>query len=452
MITLKTKKQKILYAFGAFGVNLLNLIVGSYLCAGLILEGFAEKDILNHTYAGKDLVIVALWGVFTLIAKILDGVIDIPMASLTDNLKSKFGRRRPSLIIGMVPMIIAYLLFLVIPTNKSSSLFNTIYYAVILCLFYTSYTLTMVTYYSTYSEIVDNQKDRQFISNVKAVADILYFILGFVGVVAMLNGFNVRIVGLMVLPLVFTMLIPLFMIKEPSNLEDSKEVKEYKKEKIGLFKSIAKTFSNKSFIIWMVVSMLLTFSSQLFLGGISPYFSATGMSMIYVMLAAFLPVPFTIRIFNVIQRKKGFGWAIRYTLFIFGLAMLALYFVSFIDNHTLKTILSIIGGLISSLSIGSIFSVSYSVPSELAADEKNEKGDDNSAMYFAIQGLFSGVATGLATGIVLNSLRNLKYGANNIVYLTLICGVVALIGVGLTFILPKKVQNIGIDEDRKFEI
>lgn len=444
MKTITKTSHKILYASGAFGVNLLNLVMGSYLCAALIAGDFALADVANHSYVGNDLVIASIWGVFVLVAKIVDGIIDIPMASFTDNLKTKFGRRRPSLIIGLVPMVIAYLLFLVVPQREATVL-NTIYYGIVLCVFYSFYTLTMVTYYSTFSEIVDNQKDRQFISNVKAVVDIVYFILGFVAIKAMLGAFNVRLVGLMILPLVLMMLIPIFLIKEKSNLDQVDDT--IKSERVDLFKSIRLTFSNKNFISWMIVSMILTFSSQLFLGGISPYFSATGMNMIYVMMASFAPVPLTIKLFNKIQTRKGFGMAILYTLGIFAISMILMFGVGFVSDPTLKLVLSIIAGLISSFAIGSIFSVNYSVPSELAAEEKETNGHDNSAMYFAVQGLFSGIATGLGTGPLLTLLRKIEiFNQYGIVYLTIICGVVALIGAIASLYLPKKVRNIGKTE------
>ena len=83
MRKLTKRSQMMLYAVSGMGVNMLNLMMGSYLCSALISGGFSAKDVPFQTFAGKDLVIAGLWAVFTLVAKILDGVIDIPMASFT---------------------------------------------------------------------------------------------------------------------------------------------------------------------------------------------------------------------------------------------------------------------------------------------------------------------------------------------------------------------------------
>ena len=404
MKKLHKKSQMLLYAVSGMGVNMLNLMFGSYLCSALLAGGFADKVLPFQTYIGKDLVVAAVWAVFVLVAKIIDGIIDIPMASFADNLRTRWGRRRPSLIIGFIPMVVAYLLFLVIPDPTGATIVNTIYYGIVLCMFYIFYTLTMVTYYATFTEIVETERERTIISNTKAVCDILYFILGYVVVRMMLNSMNVRLVALIVLPLSLTMTIPMFMIKEPSNRKrDGNE--DEKVKSVSLVKSIGYTFRNKTFIVWMVVYSLMSFGLQLFLGGINEYFSFVGLNMVFVMMASFAPVPLALIWCSRIQRRKGFGAAYRFALISFTVGMLMLFFVGLMPQGSLKSILSIVSGLVCSLAVGSMFSVSYSIPSQLAADESEATGVSNSAMYFAIQGLFSGIATGIATGIVLVALK-----------------------------------------------
>ena len=211
MRKLTKRWQLFVYAVSAMGVNMLNLMMGSYLCSALIAGGFEQTARQFQTYKGYDLVIAGVWAGFVLVAKIIDGIIDIPMASLTDRLRSRWGRRRPSLIIGMVPMLAAYAAFLFIPNPSGSTMLNTVYYGLVLCVFYSFYTLTMVTYYATYTEIVETERERSILSNVKSVCDIVYYILGYVVVRALLNGMNIRIVALLVLPMALTMLIPLFI-------------------------------------------------------------------------------------------------------------------------------------------------------------------------------------------------------------------------------------------------
>lgn len=454
MRKLNRKWQMLLYACSGFGVNLLNLMMGSYLCSALLIGGFRGDAILYQTYNGSNLVVAGVWAAFVLIAKIIDGVIDIPMASFTDRLQSRFGRRRPSIVIGMIPMIAAYLLFLVIPHPQGESIWNTIYYGVILCVFYSFYTLTMVTYYATFTEIVETEDERVFMSNVKSVCDIFYFILGYVVVRAMLNSMNVRPVALIVLPLVLTMTIPLFMIKEPST--KGKVVLDNGTRTVNLIESLKYTFQNRAFILWMIVIFFMNFGVNLFLGGINEYFSFTGLNMIFIMACSFAPVPFTLILYNKIIKKKGFGFAFRYVLLTYGLGMVCMFFVGLIpaSMNTLKTVLSIVSGIICSFAVGALFAVAYSVPSQLAADEEQETGVSHSAMYFAIQGVFSGVATGLAQGVVLVALKKASEGRTGLAamsFMTLICGLGMLVSFICTFFLPRQITHIGLPDKNEPE-
>ena len=445
MRKLKTRGQKMLYALSGLGVNMLNLMMGSYLCSAIIASGFAEKVKPFQTFAGTDLVLIPVWAVFGIIAKIVDGVIDVPMASFADNLRSRFGRRRPAIIIGLVPMIVAYLLFLVVPNPGQATLLNTVYLGVVLCLFYMSYTLTMVTYYATYTEIVDTNEDREFISNVKSVCDILYFILGYVGVRAMLNGMNIRTVALIVLPIVLTMLIPLFMIKEADNRKSS----GVNEKSVGLLTSIGCTMKNRNFVLWMIVYSFMTFGVQLFLSGINEYFAGTGMNMILVMVGSFAPVPLALVIYRRIYGRYGFGTAFRYALITFSVGMLSLFGVSFIPAGGARTVLSVSAGILCSLSIGALFSVAYSVPSQLAADEEKKTGIANSAMYFAVQGLFSGVATAIGSYVVLNALKAAAgsisdtSSVNPIYFMTAVSAAGTLLSFVLTYMLPRSLVDMG---------
>lgn len=484
MQVIRTKWKLILYAFGAFGVNLLNLMVGSYLCSALIASGFVdlskvltESDLMaaqatlnGHTYSGiiefvngeatitKGILIIAsVWAVFGVIAKVVDGLIDIPMAHFTDTLKSRWGRRRPAIVLGIIPMVIAYCCFLLIPHDAEVSLVNTIYYFVMLILFYSSYTLTMVTYYATFTEIVDNEKDRRFLTNTKSIADIFYFILGFALVPMMLKGLNIRLVALIVLPLVLMMLIPLFLIKEKSTKDGvSGEVGET----VNIIKSIGYTFKNKDFVIWMVVYSFMTIGLQLFLSGINEYFNVAGMNMIVVMASSFAPVPLTFIVYNKLINKFGFKFAYQYTLIVFALSMTSMFGISFVEQGTLKLILCIIGGLFASFSIGAMFAVAYSIPSQLASDDEKKTGISHSAMYFAIQGLFSGVAAGIGGSAILTVLKvNQLFDKPATFYLTLVSAIACMIAFGLAFFLPKSIKELGkekkndiiITEEKEFE-
>ncbi|MFA6755813.1 MAG: MFS transporter [Bacilli bacterium] len=463
MKKINSKGKLFLYALSGMGVNMLNLIIGSYLCDALMVEGF-EKNVANWTYLDKTLVVAVVWSIFVTVSKIIDGLVDIPLASFTDNLKTKWGKRRPAILMGFVPMLIMYCLFLLPISTDEKSLANTIWFGVILCLFYIFYTLTMVTYYATFSEVVDNDKDRLILSNYKSFFDIIYFVLGYALIPLLVGSMNIRIVALIFLPLSLTMLIPLFMLKEESTKEcdvlarrkvveklaaenkiTKEELIEEKEQPVKFIESIKYTFKNKNFIVWMLVYSFLSFGLQMFLTGQNVYDSGTlgfeGWQITVVMASSFALVPLMLFLFNKVVNKKGFKFGYQYCVlsFIIGMAFYGLCRQDIITNLYLRLALIIVGGIFCSVGIGTFFSVSYIVPSQLASDEAKRTGKCNSAMYFAVQGLVAGIATAISTGIVWVNLKS-----NNLTdWMPEFVIGACLISFILSFILPHSVSNIG---------
>ena len=450
MKTFHTKRSLFLYALGGMGVNMLNLIIGARLCDALMIEGFDPADVGFWTYADKTLVVAVVWSVMITIAKVIDAVIDIPLATFSDRLGTKWGKRRPALLMGLIPMMIAYVAFLNPLSWSENSMLNTIWLGVILSIFFVFYTLTMGTYYATFSEVTDNEKDRVRLSNYKTIFDIVYFLLGYGLIPVMISmRLNIRVIGYIFLPLALTMLIPVFMIKEGSTLKKDLGKEGSGEMGVHLGKAIKYCFTNKSFMIWMLVYAVLQFGLQMFITGENVYYSGalgfegTGAWKItLVMAAVFVPIPFTLLLYNKIVRKKGIQRGFIFSLIAFAIAMavMGVCNANIITDETLRLVVAILGGIVASFGIGCFFSISYTIPSHLAALQKKETGESNPAMYFAVQGLFSGVATAIATGLVWVNLKVYCVWA-----LPIVVFAATAIALGLSFLLPKSINTVGMD-------
>ena len=434
MKKITSKKKLLLYGCSGMGVNMLTLMVGSYLCSALLVGGF-DEHIESWTYLNKDLVVAGLWAVLVFIAKAFDGIIDLPFATLADKMHSKLGRRKTAIIIGFIPMVFAYLMLLC-PINTEATILNTIWFGIWLCIFYAFYTLTMLTFYATFSEICESEQDTVFLSNVKSVCDVVYFILGFALVPVFVSmGINIRIVALIFLPLCLTMLIPLLMLKE--NDEEERSVRT-----LTLTRAMGTAFKNKPFIYWMFTMFMMKMGLELFLGGINELFSSTGLDMTIVMASAFVPVPFTLVLYNFIVKRKGLGFAYRYILGIFSVGMIIMYICTLctpILSQFQLTLVAIFGGIFVSFAIGAFFSVTYTVPSHIAQREFETTGKNVATMLFAVQGVFEGVASGIATGFILVTLKD-----NSLIQiLPLIVAACCMIAFFMSFGFPKIISKMG---------
>lgn len=441
MEKITSKKKLALYGCSGMGVNMLNLIVGSYLCSALLVGGF-EAHVESWTYLNRDLVVAGLWATFVFLAKALDGIIDLPLASFADRLNTKLGRRKTAILMGFIPMVIAYLLFLV-PINPTESYANTIWFGALLCVFYACYTLTMLTFYATFSEVCATEQDTVYLSNVKSICDVVYFILGFALIPVLVSmEMNIRIVALIFLPLSLTMMIPMLLLKETKN-GDSR----VNEDALTLGKALRCAGQNKAYIYWMCTTSVMTIGLQLFLGGINEVFSSIGLNQTVVMASSFAPVPFTIILYNFLVKRRGLGFGYRYILTVFAIGMVVMYLCSLASavwSPLVLTLIAVVGGIFVSFAIGAFFSVSYTIPTYLAQREYERTGKSVATMYFAVQGVFEGVAAGIATGFILVALKD----HDRIDFLPLIVVATCIIAFGMSFGFPKDIAKLGKNSEK----
>jgi len=145
------------YAVGQIGVSVPYNIVGVYL-----LFFFTNIAGISPSFAGTIFMIAVLWAAFA------DPFIGI----FSDNLRTKYGRRRPILIAIAVPYAaVTWLLF----TNFDfgSDMTKNIYFVVMAILFYTAMTFTEVPFYSLGAEITTDFDDR---TRVRVVSSFFVYV------------------------------------------------------------------------------------------------------------------------------------------------------------------------------------------------------------------------------------------------------------------------------------
>ena len=455
------RKQLPLYALAGFGPNLINTVITIYLVDALQTAGFGV-NVEYWTFANKTIIAVALFSVLKFIAQLVDGIIDVPFAALTDNLKSKWGKRRPAILLGLIPMIISYVAFCFPISFAENSVANSIYCGILLLIFYSAYTLSMVTYYGTYSEVTETDSDRFYLSDWKAFIDTIQYALAY-ALIPVFIGFkiNIKLIGLACAPLALTMIIALCQLKENSTIPgDEKKYPDAPgsdEEEIPIMESIRLTFANKDFLAWIGVLATFFFGLQMFLSGQNVLASGpmglNGWQIAVINTAAFAPVPIMLILYRKLMKKKGFRFAFQTALAAFGIAMItfAVAYVKWIPSTTTRLIVGAIGATIGSYGIGAFFAAPYLVPSQLAADEQKRTGKSHPSMYFAIQGLFTAVVGAVSTGLIWPNLRNVAvngntlFGAHQMPYIAAVACFASLL---IAFRMPAMYNELGKEEKK----
>lgn len=154
-------KAKIGYAFGAFPDSMAYNLFYVY-----FLYFITDVVGLPPIYGGMISLIVILW----------DAITDPIVGFLSDNCKSKFGRRRPFMIAALVPLMVCMILIFV--AVNFSPVVSFIYYVVMGILYWTAYKVYTIPYYALGAEITDDFDDRTNLRGISGIA--MYIAMWFV--------------------------------------------------------------------------------------------------------------------------------------------------------------------------------------------------------------------------------------------------------------------------------
>lgn len=344
-----------------------------------------------------------------LVARILDGVVDIPIAAWTDNLKSRWGRRRPLMVLGLIPTILSFFLLWYPPLTGTrlgpdGHWGNALFVAVASSLYFFFHTLIVVPYLASLSEIVPDEESRVRVASWQTFFNTAGDVLTFVVAPLLFERFGVRGTIWLLAPAFLSFLGPILVIKESSTLQ-SEEDSSPQAADVPLWESVKLTLSNRTFRIYMLSVATFFFGLQFFLGGIA--FMAVDMmglseSQLGLMnAAAFAPVPVMLVLFNWLVKKKGAKWAFRLGLLVFAVAMLMFPLGWTRLNLPISPFLvGVIAGGIGSFSISAFFTIPYAFPAQIAANEARQTGKDRAGMYFAVQGVINQFMGGLAGSLL----------------------------------------------------
>lgn len=268
-----------------------------------------------------------LAGVIVLISRIWDAVSDPLMGMISDNTKSKFGRRRPYILLGSLGIIIAFIM-LWWPVSFGSQA-ATFAYVLFAYLFYSTIsTIIMVPYSSMSSELSMDYKERNTVNGTRLFFSQLSSLICAVLPLEIVKMASSVETGYILLGVIFGVFfaIPLFFIfficRERAPMTHTKA-------KFS-FKVFVAPFKIRSFRILIFIYMLAFFSMDVissifayymkyFLGRPNELNYVLGTMLI--MQIAFLPL--VVMLANKIGKAKVF--VLSASIWILGAALLGLF-------------------------------------------------------------------------------------------------------------------------------
>ena len=205
-----------------------------------------------------------LAGTAMLVGKITwDLINDTLFGYLEDKTKSRWGKRRPYLIFGALPFALSFWGVFSIPKGLG----DTAYFFLIIgsfILFDTFHTLTATAYSAMTAEITEDYNERTSLSTYRMVFSVIGYIsgAGVSGVLADIysKSFGVSVAeGWSLVALTFGVLGGISMLVPGLFLKYTPAV-ESKPSELPPFKSILSTFKNKPFVMYVIITSIMSVS------------------------------------------------------------------------------------------------------------------------------------------------------------------------------------------------
>jgi GPH family glycoside/pentoside/hexuronide:cation symporter len=248
--------KKMMYAAGG-PVDIL----GVWVMVSIAYQVFNFELKMTPTQVAIILMSLRLW----------DGIMDPLMGWISDNFRSKWGRRRPFILIGAILAGLSYPLIWWFPMDMSSYQIMTwvIGFGVI---FYTFFTVWAMPYQSMIMEMTPDYNERTRVAEFRGYFQTAAgFLNGWMWWLSMLpifflngeaspvNGMRYLSIGVGVL-IIMLGILPAIFVNE--RYYESDLVKN--QEKVALMKSLKETFSNKAFIILCGLTLFFLLGTSIF--------------------------------------------------------------------------------------------------------------------------------------------------------------------------------------------
>ncbi len=375
------KKDKIIYGSGRFGSSLLLDLV-SFLSFYLYFEIFNLEPILSGIATGMGKFTIAFSGFF--------------FGYISDKTNTKFGRRKPYILIGAPALAISFtLLFIphifglnlikILGVSLGNEVLLFLYLLIFICAFNFFYGFLLSPYQAWMRELTQ-EHERIEVSAYQNFFNVLA--VGISAIVTILFPAAFTGKGLSILPIIIIIfglieicgyVTPLFKLKEDPSVKIER----------SLIDGLKITWRNKNFMTWqlaqgcfaivftIVINSVLGFMQNVLLFGLTQYIIAA--------LILFLSVIFLWTIWSRLSKKKSKHYALKSALIVFTIFVPFSLIIGIIRIEFLGFIYI---GLVAA-GISSWYLFPYVVMADFAEDDELRTGEQHKAgLYWGVKELY----------------------------------------------------------------
>lgn len=265
----------------------------------------------------------ALAGLIPGLGKVWDSISDPLMGYITDNTKSKHGRRRVFFLIGVLPIIVTFTLIWV-PFDAGGQFAKFLYYFFAYLFFYTCSTMVLVPYSALSAEMTLDFSKRNRLTGTRMIFSMIATLTAGVVAQPLIDAFGDQRTGHLVMGIFFGLFFALPYLLVFRGTWELPVAKKTPQKDLNIFRNFSSIFQNRSFQYHILMYICAYAGMDVLMAWLKfylidylqrPGFVTIGLGTILITQIVALPV------YVKIANKKGHGTAYRIGLSIWAVAI-----------------------------------------------------------------------------------------------------------------------------------
>ncbi|MBN2362099.1 MAG: MFS transporter [Deltaproteobacteria bacterium] len=372
--------RKLAYAMGGIALNLANLVISQWLFVRYVPSEQAA------------LVPAAWFGAFLMLGRLTDAVTDPLIGYLSDNTRTRWGRRIPYILFGAVPLALVFCLLWTPPVGHQHW-FNALYACALIQLYFLLYTAVCTPYLSLLPEISPDAAERINISTMQAIF-IMVGTVVFGGIGIILERWGWLAIGLVVAALTLISFVPTVLV-----IRERPPARPPAGAPAGLVTWLKLTLTNRPFLYVVVATSLYWIALNLVLM-LVPFWVTDYLGLkkdaVTLLMAPFLASN-VVFFFVVNVLAKRFG---KYLLFLITLlgSALVIPLVTLVGHLPWGTPFAqsaLVFGL-AGVPVAGFLVLPYAILADVVDHDEQRTGLRREAIFFGVQAIFQKSAIALS--------------------------------------------------------
>ncbi|MEC4818265.1 MAG: MFS transporter [Scytonema sp. PMC 1069.18] len=375
-----------LYLVGSFGYAVLY-------SALLSMHIYRYDPGEPNSYGLPVLVSSAIVGIAALIGRLFNPISSLTVGNLSDQTRSRWGRRRPFMALALLPMLAGFVLVFTPPIPYANH-WNAIYLTATLILFFASFSAYMTPYLALIAEIARTQQERVKLTTLIAMFNLLGNAVGLIAAPWLVQQFGFLNMALILVTIGFVALGLPLGIQEDPNLPIPKQIPIWKSLQIAAKNSAFRPFVANQIQMWITINIIYLSTNYLVIALLQQqlgFGTVVNGATLTGAIFGFIPA-------NLLTKRCGKKVTLRFYLVALGFNLLALGIWPLWFREALWLCLMLL--ILFGATLSALFILPNAILADIIDEDTKQTGAQRGAIYFGIQAMVITVSSGVASLIV----------------------------------------------------